>query len=91
MLTIVCPMRLRERTRRRKTTSCPDAGMPVSRQKLTAVIEEATQRRKAHEAQLKQQLGPWINFDSPDQLRDHPLQSGQDGRHTLGLGQARPR
>jgi DNA polymerase-1 len=46
------------------------AGMPVDVGKLERVIETATDRRKGHEAKLKKHLGPWINFDSPDQIKD---------------------
>jgi DNA polymerase I len=46
------------------------AGMPVDREKLERVIDQATRKAKAHEGDLKKHLGAWINFDSPDQLQE---------------------
>jgi DNA polymerase-1 len=46
------------------------AGMPVDREKLTRVLERAEATRKGHETELKKHLSAWVNFDSPEQLRD---------------------
>ncbi|MBV9489473.1 MAG: hypothetical protein JO069_07085 [Verrucomicrobia bacterium] len=45
-------------------------GMPVDREKLAQVLAEAEASRKGHEAELKACLGPWVNVDSPKQLRE---------------------
>jgi DNA polymerase-1 len=47
-----------------------DRGMPVSRDVLNKIIVEATGRCKEFESRLKPHLGAWINFDSPDQLKE---------------------
>jgi DNA polymerase I len=45
-------------------------GMPVSKERLGSIIAGALLRSKQHEAELKAHLGGFINFDSPDQLKD---------------------
>jgi DNA polymerase I len=43
------------------------AGIPISRERLGKVLEEAEVQRKEYADQLKTHLG-WINLDSPDQV-----------------------
>jgi DNA polymerase-1 len=45
-------------------------GMPVSKEVLETIMTSAQARCKEFENQLKPHLGHWINFDSPDQLKE---------------------
>jgi DNA polymerase-1 len=45
-------------------------GMPVDRKRLAAVHTQALEFRKKQAVELKKHLGSWINFDSPEQLKD---------------------
>jgi DNA polymerase I-like protein with 3'-5' exonuclease and polymerase domains len=44
-------------------------GMPLSRKKLQAALEGVEKEKQTHLEALKGHLGPWINYNSPEQLK----------------------